>query len=224
MSDTEDKNAFKCADCVCFDVDSTVIQDEGIDVLADYCGHGKAVADWTQKAMGGNVTFRDALAARLDIMRPSLSQINDCLRERPHRFTPGLERVVSILLARGTAVYLVSGGFRRMINPLAVALGLSVDNVYANRILHDEEGNYKSFDETEPTSKAGGKPSVVQTLIDKHGYKSVVMVGDGVTDMEAKPPASGFIGFGGNRVREKVKAKAGWFAMSMDELITVLES
>jgi phosphoserine phosphatase len=39
----------KNADAVCFDVDSTVIQDEGIDELADFCGAGKAVAEWTAK-------------------------------------------------------------------------------------------------------------------------------------------------------------------------------
>ena len=37
------------ADAVCFDVDSTVIMDEGIDELADFCGAGKAVAEWTAK-------------------------------------------------------------------------------------------------------------------------------------------------------------------------------
>jgi phosphoserine phosphatase len=37
------------ADAVCFDVDSTVIQEEGIDVLADFMGAGEAVAEWTRK-------------------------------------------------------------------------------------------------------------------------------------------------------------------------------
>ena len=39
------------ADAVCFDVDSTVILDEGIDELADFCGAGKAVAEWTANKM-----------------------------------------------------------------------------------------------------------------------------------------------------------------------------
>jgi len=39
----------RSADAVCFDVDSTVILDEGIDELADFCGAGKAVAEWTAK-------------------------------------------------------------------------------------------------------------------------------------------------------------------------------
>jgi hypothetical protein len=43
------------------------------------------------------------------------------------------------------------------------------------------------------------------------GHKSVVMIGDGVTDMQAKPPAALFIGFGGVIVREKVRDGADWF-------------
>ena len=42
-------SAWKSANAVCFDVDSTVIQEEGIDVLAAHCGAGDAVADWTRK-------------------------------------------------------------------------------------------------------------------------------------------------------------------------------
>merc|ERR1719276_173027 len=53
------------ADAICFDVDSTVITEEGIDVLADSLGKGKEVADFTRQAMGGDMKFEDALAARL---------------------------------------------------------------------------------------------------------------------------------------------------------------
>ncbi|OEL30814.1 Phosphoserine phosphatase, chloroplastic, partial [Dichanthelium oligosanthes] len=67
------------ADAVCFDVDSTVILDEGIDELADFCGVGKAVAEWTAKAMTGAVPFEEALAARLSLIKPSLSQVEECL-------------------------------------------------------------------------------------------------------------------------------------------------
>jgi len=57
------KKCLKGANAVCFDVDSTVIDEEGIDVLAEYLGKGPAVSDWTAKAMGGGVKFEDALAA-----------------------------------------------------------------------------------------------------------------------------------------------------------------
>jgi phosphoserine phosphatase len=50
------------------------------------------------------------------------------------------------------------------------------------------------------------------------------MVGDGATDLEARPPADGFIGYGGIVVREKVKAGADWFVTDFAELITALDA
>lgn len=74
------------ADAVCFDVDSTVCLDEGIDELAEFCGAGKAVAEWTARAMNGSVPFEEALAARLSLFNPSLAQVHDFLQKRPPRY------------------------------------------------------------------------------------------------------------------------------------------
>lgn len=50
-------------------------------------------------------------------------------------------------------------------------------------------GDYAGFDESQPTSVSGGKKVIVQRLKDEFGYKNLVMIGDGATDMEACPPA-----------------------------------
>lgn len=55
-------------------------------------------------------------------------------------------------------------------------------------------GEYAGFDDREPTSKSGGKAVVVQQLRDKYKYNRIIMVGDGMTDAEACPPADAFIG------------------------------
>ena len=47
---------------------------------------------------------------------------------------------MSLLRTRGTAIYLVSGGFQQLIKPVAQEIGISMENVYANRLLFDEEG------------------------------------------------------------------------------------
>ena len=80
----------KTAQAVCFDVDSTVIMEEGIDVLAAYKGVGDAVVALTAKAMGGTVLFQDALKDRLDIIKPSRQDIDACMLKHPLKFTPGL--------------------------------------------------------------------------------------------------------------------------------------
>lgn len=55
-------------------------------------------------------------------------------------------------------------------------------------------GDYAGFDEKEPTSKNGGKAEVIQMLKEKYGYTKLFMIGDGITDLEASPPADAFIG------------------------------
>lgn len=55
-------------------------------------------------------------------------------------------------------------------------------------------GDYAGFDEKEPTSKNGGKAEVINMLKEKYGYTKLFMIGDGITDLEASPPADAFIG------------------------------
>ena len=119
------------ADAVCFDVDSTVIQEEGIDVLAASLGKGEEVAAWTLKAMEGNTKFEDALAARLGIIQPSRAAIEKCLQDTPLQLSPGVDRLIASLSKRGTHVYLVSGGFRIMIEPIAQILSIPKTNIIA---------------------------------------------------------------------------------------------
>lgn len=55
-------------------------------------------------------------------------------------------------------------------------------------------GDYAGFDEKEYTSKNGGKAEVITMLKEKYGYTKLFMIGDGITDLEACPPADAFIG------------------------------
>jgi phosphoserine phosphatase len=87
----EAKEIIRTADIVCFDVDSTVIQEEGIDELAEFCGKGQEVANLTREAMGGSMTFQEALRRRLDIIKPSQKQIRDFLAQRPSTLSPGIK-------------------------------------------------------------------------------------------------------------------------------------
>ncbi|CDR32650.1 Phosphoserine phosphatase [Caenorhabditis elegans] len=220
----EVKRVWRKADAVCFDVDSTVCQDEGIDELAAYLGVGEAVANVTRTAMNGNARFRyrDALAARLQVMKPNHEQLEQFVNISKPKLTVGIRELVSRLHARGTHVYLVSGGFRRLILPVAELLGIEKSRIYANEILFDKFGKYHGFDTSELTSDSGsketGKPAVIALLKKMYNYKTVVMVGDGATDVEASPPADAFIGFGGNVIREGVKARAKWYVTDFDVL------
>ena len=129
------KTALRLAKTVCFDVDSTVITVEAIDEFAAFAGKKEAVAALTARAMGGSLPFQVALSERLALIAPTVDLLNRFLLEHPFKFTPGLEKLVSLLKSRGTQVYLVSGGFTQMIFPVADTLGIPRDQVFANTIL-----------------------------------------------------------------------------------------
>lgn len=212
------------ADMVCFDVDSTVCLDEGIDELADFCGAGQAVAEWTTKAMSGSVPFEEALAARLSLFNPSLSQVEDFLAKRPPRISPRIAELIKKLKANSTDIYLVSGGFRQMIKPVALQLGIPPENIFANQLLFGSSGEFLGFDTAEPTSRSGGKATAVQHIRKIHDYKTLVMIGDGATDLEARKPGGAdiFICYAGVQLRAAVAAKADWLVFNFQELLTSL--
>jgi len=216
------KDALRRADCVCFDVDSTVLAEEGIDILADSLGVGKDVAALTAAAMGGAQTFDQALQERLNLMRPSRQDIADCLTNHPPVLSPGIQELVQALHNRNTHVHLVSGGFRLMIAPVAKTLQIAQEHVYANTILFDDDGNYAGFDDTEFTSRDEGKSVALRQLQNDFNFAHIVMVGDGMTDAQAKPPAVAFIGYGGVTVRPAVQTVADWYVTDLYELTKVV--
>lgn len=211
------------ADAVCFDVDSTVVSEEGIDVLADVLGKGPEVAALTKQAMNGDTKFQDALQMRLDLLQPSKAKIEECLRVHPLVLTSGIGRLMASLQDKNVDIWLVSGGFRIMIEPVASELKIPIANIVANTILFDEDGKYAGFDRDEPTSRDMGKPKALEQIKSLHNYETMIMVGDGATDAQAKPPAKAFIGFGGIVVREPVQRKADWFVTDFDDMSSIIE-
>jgi phosphoserine phosphatase len=214
------------ADAFCFDVDSTVCVDEGIDELAEYLGKGEEVAEMTAAAMGGGVPFREALDARLRAMQPTRSSVDAFVAANPPKLSPGIADLFAALRAAGKEVYLVSGGFRAMIVPVAAALDVPRENIFANDILFKEDGTYDTFDPEAFTSAAGGKARAVKHIKAADGHATMGMVGDGATDLEARVPggADVFVGYGGVQVREAVEKGADWFVTDFDAFIDVVKS
>lgn len=212
------------ADAVCLDVDSTVINEEGIDVLGEFLGKHEEIAALTKAAMEGGMKFQDALAARLSLLEPSKQQIEACLAQHPLELTHGCGDFIATLHNKGKHVYLVSGGFRIMIEPVADLLKINpATNIVANTIFFQEDGTYAGFDDQEPTSADMGKPKALEQIQKLHNYECMVMIGDGATDAQAKPPAAAFIGFGGVVERQAVVDQSDWFVTEFGDLTRVLD-
>ncbi|MCH93142.1 phosphoserine phosphatase chloroplastic-like, partial [Trifolium medium] len=78
--------------------------------------------------------------------------------------SPGIEELIQKLKANHKHVYLISGGFRQMINPVASILGIPQENIFANELLFGSSGQFLGFDENEYTSRSGGKATAVQQI------------------------------------------------------------
>uniref|UniRef100_A0A8C4N3F7 Phosphoserine phosphatase n=1 Tax=Eptatretus burgeri TaxID=7764 RepID=A0A8C4N3F7_EPTBU len=218
----EVKALVRNADAVCFDVDSTVITTEGINELAKLCGVSEAVAVLTRKTMGGTMSFCEALNNRLNLIRPNQQLVEQVARQ-PIQLTPGIRDLVSFLQLRGVQVFLISGGFNQLVDPVALELGIPLENVYSNRLLFGKDGEYIGFDKSQLTSDSGGKGKVIWRLKETREFHTVIMIGDGFTDLEACPPADAFVGFGGNVIRAQVKEKSKWFVTSFSEILQELQ-
>jgi phosphoserine phosphatase len=205
---------------VCFDVDSTVIKEEGIDELARYCGKGAEVSKLTKEAMGGAMTFQEALRKRLDIINPTQKQIKEFLISHPSTLSPGVKEVINHLKSKHIPIYLVTGGFDCLIEPIAKDVGIPMDHVFANKLMFYFNGAYAGFDTNQPTSRSGGKGEAISIIKRQSGKNlNITMIGDGATDLEASPPADNFIGYGGNVVREEVRNRSQYYVTDFTKLL-----
>jgi phosphoserine phosphatase len=234
------RDAWRACNVVCFDVDSTLSPDEGIDVLAAHAGVADAVAQLTRSAMSGSMSFETAIAARLALIQPTPAMIRGCLAAHPVRISAGAQRLVALLHAREVEVHLVSGGFEDFVLPIAAALGVPASRVTANKFLFAEQQVDATaagaaaapaivctgLDQAVPTCRGGGKAAAINAIKAARPATApaavVAMVGDGVTDLEAAPPADVFVGFGGVVVREAVRQRSKFFVHAFDELSALL--
>lgn len=115
------------------DMDSTMIEEECIDELADFVGLKVEVAAITERAMRGEIAFEPALRERVALLKGlPLGVVDEILAERI-RLTPGGRTLVATMRANGAHTCLVSGGFTLFTGPVAGMIGF--DEHRANRLV-----------------------------------------------------------------------------------------
>jgi phosphoserine phosphatase len=116
---------------VVLDVDSTLIEEEVIELLADEAGSGDRVAEITFRAMNGELDFEQSLRERVATLAGLPVSVIDEVRARV-TVTRGVPELIAGVHAAGGRVAVVSGGFHEVIDPVARELGL--DHWRANRL------------------------------------------------------------------------------------------
>lgn len=125
------------------DVDSTLIQQEVIELLAAYAGKFEEVAAVTEAAMRGELDFTQSLHARVAVLAGLPADVVDSVRQEV-KLSEGAAELVAAFKAAGHVVAVVSGGFNQILQPIADELGLDywqaneleiVDGVLTGKVL-----------------------------------------------------------------------------------------
>lgn len=189
---------------VFFDVDSTLVTIEGIDVLAN--GNPEIVR-LTEAAMNGEIALDEVYARRLEIIKPTRAQVEALGEQYIASLVHGAKETIETLQRAGADVHLVTAGIAQAIAPLAAHLGIAPRAVHAVALQFDDAGNYVDFDRRSFLTRVGGKELVVHAILARSKGRSA-FIGDGVSDLETKPVVTQFIGFGGVHTRARVKENA----------------
>ncbi len=166
---------------VVLDVDSTLIQDEVVELLADEAGCGEQVRAVTERAMAGELDFESALRERVRRLAGLDTEALERARSRV-RLTPGARTFVRTLKRLGYSVGIVSGGFTHFTDPLARELDL--DHAVAN-VLEVRDGRLTGEVLGEVVDRAR-KAQLLQQFADAEGIpvSQTVAVGDGANDLD----------------------------------------
>lgn len=191
---------------VIFDLDSTLTPIEGIDVLGEIRGIGTEISSITKLAMEGLLPLDDAFVRRLEMTKPTRRDLKLMARKYLDNITPGAIEVINKLRDEGKNVFVVTGGYAEAIYPLTDCLGIPRVNVYANEIFFDDKGEFVGLNKNIPLWKQYGKLEIVKK-IKKEFPGGTVMIGDGMSDLEAAKATEVFIYFGGYVRRRQIEAK-----------------
>ena len=166
---------------ICFDMDSTLIQTECIDELAERAGVGAEVKKITERAMRGEIDFRESFTERVRLLKGlDASVMKEIAETMP--ITEGVDRLMSILKQCGYKIAILSGGFTYFGEYLQRRYG--IDYVYANELEIGDDGkltgNYVG-EIVDGHRKAELLKLIAQ--VEKVNLAQTIAVGDGANDL-----------------------------------------
>lgn len=166
---------------VVMDVDSTLIQDEVIDLLAREAGCEQAVAQITERAMAGELDFSASLHERVAALAGTPVSALDAVRNAV-RLTPGARTLCRTLNSLGYRLALVSGGFTEIVGPLAQQLGV---HRYRANTLEVADGLLTGR-VIPPIVDRAGKAQALREFAAEFGFalSRTVAIGDGANDLD----------------------------------------
>ena len=210
------------------DFDSTFTQVEALDELAkislehhpDREKIYQEIERFTNLAMEGKLSFREALDGRIKLLSANKSHLEKLVAHLKKKVSTSFSRNREFFKKNADTAWIVSGGFKEFITPVVTPYHIKKENIYANTFKFDENDNIIGFDDTNPLSDEGGKVKLLKELkID--GY--IFGIGDGYSDFQLKESGliQKFFAFTENISRQSVTEKADFITPSFDEFLYV---
>ena len=166
---------------ILFDVDSTLIKQEVIDLLAEKSGHGREVQQITARAMAGEIDFSQALSKRVSLLEGLPESVFDEVISEIS-FAEGFDELFSFLRKNGFLVGAVSGGFHNVLDKLFARLQL--DFLKAN-VLEVVDGRLTGKITAAPVDRMAKARALREfAALHKVELEDTVAVGDGANDLE----------------------------------------
>jgi D-3-phosphoglycerate dehydrogenase len=210
------------------DFDSTLVKLESLDLLADIVLNShkdrdqivQRIKEITRLGMEGKINFGESLEQRVKLFSPRKKDIDSLVTILKENISDSVLRNINFFKNNCESIYIISGGFKEFIIPIAAQFGIESGHVLANNFIWDGEKSL-GFDKINPLSQNWGKVKAVQNLKLKG---EVVVIGDGFTDYEIrqKGAADKFIAFVENIVRENVVKNADFVAKDFNQVIKYL--
>lgn len=213
---------------IIIDFDSTFIQVEGLDELAEIALQDSTnrestvnqIKHITAEGMDGSIALSESLSSRLRLLRANKTHIEILIKSLQHKVSTSIKRNSAFLEAYADNIYVVSSGFREYIAPVVTKYGIKESHILANSFIYDSMGNIIGADTNNPLANDQGKVRVVKSL---NLSGEVYAIGDGFTDYEIKQhgAASKFYAFTENIERTAVMNLADDIIPSFDEFLFI---
>lgn len=201
------------------DVDSTLIEQEVIELLADHAGTRAQVTEVTERAMRGEIDFAESLRERVATLAGVPVEAFADVRARA-TFTPGVRELVAQAHDRGWEVALVSGGFAEIVADLAAELGIT--RFRANRL--EVSGGRLTGRTTGPVVDRAAKEAALREFAAELGLpmSATIAVGDGANDLDMIGAAGIGVAFAAKPV-VRAQAPYGVDGPRIDEVLDVVD-
>jgi phosphoserine phosphatase len=213
-------------DYIFFDCDSTLSTIEGIDELARQKGRLREVKQMTDAAMEGEIHLQSVYDRRLELLCPTRAEIRaleQCYRQT---LVADAWQVIQALKWVGKEIFIVSGGLLAAVRPFGEWLGIPAQNIRAVEVHYNHlSGQWWDYQqdrwgqrpdveyldpEDTPLIESQGKADIIRELRQGRPGRAM-LVGDGMSDLAARPAIDLIVGFGGVIIRQKVVEEADIF-------------